>query len=266
MSEMRLAGKVALVSDVQSGNGEAIARRFLAEGAQVAACPGGGTGVRREPDAVREERRRFGPRTSSLPPEILFLEGNVAAADEAKRIVDAVTEKYGRLDVLVNHGSGGRIVGTILDLSREEFDEASGGDVWSVIALSAAAIPVMVKGGGGAIVNITTIGRVGLKGRPLRATGGAAIGALTASMALDHGMDGIRVNSLLLGPAQSQELLDNPEGLKQILTRIGGHAPMGTLFTPEDVAAAALFLASDEARHITGAQLKVDAGRSLPNL
>jgi NAD(P)-dependent dehydrogenase (short-subunit alcohol dehydrogenase family) len=195
---------------------------------------------------------------------VLVLKGNVCANGEAQRIVGEVVDRFGRLDVLVNHGAGGRIVGTILDLTRESFNTAVEGDVWSVIALSQAAIPVIAQNGGGSIVNITSIGRLGLKERPLRATDAGAVSTLTISMALDHGAEGIRVNGLLLGPTQTSEPPEDPEERQALLNRFRGHAPMGTLHTAEDVAAAALFLASDESRRITGALLPVDAGRSLP--
>ncbi len=251
---MRLQGKVALVTDVRSAGGRAIIRRFVAEGAQVAGCPAGG----RQPTGPEGEE-------GEIPREVLVLEGDVCAAGEAERIVGEIEKRFGRLDVLVNHGAGGRIVGTILDLSRESFDTAVEGDVWSVIALSSAAIPVMARNGGGSIVNITSIGRLGLKERPLRAANAGAVSTLTVSMALDHGEQGIRVNALLLGPTQISEPPDDPEARRVLLSRFRGHAPMGTLHTADDVAAAALFLASDEARRITGALLPVDAGRSLPS-
>ncbi|MEA2638742.1 MAG: hypothetical protein QOF51_136 [Chloroflexota bacterium] len=248
----RLQGKVALVSDIGSAHGVAMVRRFVKAGALVAACPAGG-------------EHRTGPAAAltEVPPEVVLLEGDVCAPGVAQRIVDAVADRFGRLDILVNHGAGGRFLGTILDVSREDFDAAITGDVWSVIALSAAAIPLMTRSGGGSIINITTIGRRGLDGRPLRATGGGALSALTVSMALDHGAAGIRVNALVLGPTQAVEPPTDPEELRALMSQFGGRTALGTMHTAEDVAAAALFLASDEARRITGARLTLDAGRSL---
>ena len=249
---MRLEGKVALVTDIDSAGGAAIIRRFVKEGARVAACPAGGG----QPTGPASE-------AGAIPGDVLRLEGDVCVAADAERIVNGVVERFGRLDVLVNHGAGGRIVGTILDISREDFEQAVDGDVWTVISLSRAAIPAMAKNGGGSILNIMSIGRVGLKDRPLRATDAGALSTLTISMALDHGVQGVRVNGLALGPTQTS-LPEDPEELRALLARFRGHAPLGTLHTADDVAAAALFLSSDEARAITGAVLPVDAGRSLP--
>jgi meso-butanediol dehydrogenase/(S,S)-butanediol dehydrogenase/diacetyl reductase len=249
---MRLEGKVALVTDADSAGGSAIIRRFVKEGAQVAACPAGGG----QPTGPSSE-------AGVIPGEVLRLDGDPCVTADAERIVQSVADRFGKLDVLVNHGAGGRIVGTILDISREEFEQAVNGDVWSVVSLSKAAIPVMAKNGGGSILNIMSIGRIGLKDRPLRAADAGALSTLTISMALDHGAQGVRVNGLALGPTQTS-LPENPDELRALLGRFRGHAPLGTLHTAEDVAAAALFLSSDEARAITGAILPVDAGRSLP--
>jgi NAD(P)-dependent dehydrogenase (short-subunit alcohol dehydrogenase family) len=127
-----------------------------------------------------------------------------------------------------------------------------------MIALCSAAIPLMAKGGGGSIVNIASVGWQGLKNRPLRASSQAAAVTLTRSMAMDHAAEGVRVNALLLGPTLTSTTTpaQHAEQVKR--------SPMGKLHTPEDVAAAALFLASDESRMITGALLPLDAGRSLP--
>ncbi len=243
---MRLDGKVALVTDVGSENGSAVAHRFASEGAHVAVCRGAGI--------------RSAPIPADLPPEMLQLEGDICSSSEAQRMMAAIEERFARLDALVNHGAGGRIVGTVMDISEADFHEAMASDALSVMMLSAAAIPLMQRSGGGAIVNIASIGRRGLSRRPLRSASQAAVSALTACMAIDHAADGIRVNGLLLGPTGTKSM--PPEQREQLARK----APLGELAAPEDIAAAALFLASDEARLITGALLPLDAGRSLPTL
>lgn len=241
---MGLQGKVALVTDIGSDTGAAIARRLVEEGAQVAGCPGAGV--------------RAG--SAQAPPGVTLIEGDLRVPADAQRIVDAVAERFGRLDIIVDHGTGGRLVGTVLDVTEADFQEAMASDVWSVMALTSAALPLLRKSGGGAIVNIASIGWQGLKGRPLRASSQAAVVALTRSMAADHAEEGIRVNGLLLGPTLTSR---TPPAQAEELAR---KAPLGQLHTPEDVAAAALFLASDESRLITGALLSLDAGRSLPTI
>ncbi len=241
---MDLCGKVALVTDIGSDVGAAIARRFVAAGAVVAGCRGAGIRAGAAP----------------TPPDgVELLEGDITAPTDCQRMIESIRARFGRLDILVNHGAGGRLVGTVLDVTEADFHEAMTGDVWSVMALSAAAIPLMRDGGGGAIVNIASIGWQGLKARPLRASSQAAAVTLTRSMALDHAADGIRVNALLLGPTLTRS---TPSAQAAELAR---KSPLGELHTPEDIAAAALFLASDEARLITGALLPLDGGRSLPS-
>jgi NAD(P)-dependent dehydrogenase (short-subunit alcohol dehydrogenase family) len=238
-----LRGKAALVTDVGSETGAAIARRFADAGAQVAGCRGAGI--------------RAGASVAP-PPGTLMLEGDLCVPADARRMVETISERLGRLDVLVNHGAGGRLVGTVMDVTEEDFREAMAGDVWSVMALCSAAIPLMRESGGGSIVNIASVGWQGLKGRPLRASSQAAAVTLTRSMAMDHAAEGIRVNALLLGPTLTST---TPRQQAEELAR---RSPLGQLHTPEDVAAAALFLASDESRLITGALLPLDGGRSLP--
>jgi NAD(P)-dependent dehydrogenase (short-subunit alcohol dehydrogenase family) len=238
-----LSGKVALVTDVGSETGAAIAARFTAAGAQVAACKAAGV--------------RAGT-SATAPPGVLILDGDLCVPADARRMVQTIAERFGRLDVLVNHGAGGRLVGTVADVTQEELHEAMAGDVWSVMTLCAATIPLMRQGGGGSIINIASIGWQGLKGRPLRASSQAAAVTLTRSMALDHAEDRIRVNAILLGPTHTSTM---PAAQAAEQAR---RSPLGELGKPEDVAAAALFLASDDARLITGVLLAVDAGRSIP--
>jgi NAD(P)-dependent dehydrogenase (short-subunit alcohol dehydrogenase family) len=239
---LRLDGKVALVTDIGSESGAAIGRRFLAEGAQVCGCRGAGS--------------RAGQ--GEAPAGVTFLEGDVRVPSDARAMVEAIAQKFGRLDVLIEHGVGGRLVGTVMDVSETDFQEAMAGDVWSVMALASAAIPLMRQSGGGSIVNIASIGWQGLKGRPLRAASQAAVVALTRSMAADHAEDGIRVNALLLGPT----LTSNYSAAQA--ADLAKKSPLGRLATPDDGAAVAAFLASDEASLITGVLLPLDAGRSLP--
>lgn len=242
----RLAGKVALVTGIETEVGVAVASRFVAEGASVAACPGSG----QRPASVAQ----------SAPP-YLILEGDLTSGSDVERIVSRVLADYGRLDALVNYGAARRVVGTINDITDAQFDEEMTADLKSVIVLSRAAIPLMAKNGGGAIVNISSIARAGVKGRALRSASKAALATLTVSMALDHGPEGIRVNCLLCGPTLTADIIARPGEVE----RMSSETPLGRIHTPEDVASAALFLVSDEAAQITGALLPLDAGRSLPH-
>lgn len=239
---MQLDGKVALVTGIESETGAAIAQRFLHESARVVGC-------------------RASRASPSQLDSIQTLDGDIRIPSDAERVVGSVLEQYGRLDILVNYGAARRVVGTIMDITDEDFDEEMAADLKSVIVLSRAAVPAMAKGGGGAIVNISSIARAGVKGRALRSASKAALSSLTRAMALDHAGQGVRVNAVLIGPTLTSDLLARPEQVRQLESE----APLGQLHTADDVAAAVLFLASDESRRITGALLPLDAGRSLPS-
>ncbi len=242
----RLAGKVALVTGIETETGLAIGERFGAEGATVVGCVGSGQRAA----------------TQAEPPvPMAMLDGNISVAADAERIVAWIMSEHLRLDVLVNYGAARRVVGSILDITDAEFDEEMRADLKSVIVLSRAVIPAMARGDGGAIINISSIARAGVRGRALRSASKAALATLTCSMALDHGEQGIRVNALLLGPTLTSDMRARQEQVSQLESE----TPLGQLHTPEDVAAAALFFASDDAARITGALLPLDAGRSLPH-
>ncbi|MGH7770443.1 MAG: SDR family NAD(P)-dependent oxidoreductase [Candidatus Binatia bacterium] len=245
----RFEGKVALVTGVDAEIGRAIAVAFAREGAAIAGCC-------RSADKGRETIlaiERSGGKAA-------LIEGNAARDGDSELAVKRAVDELGRLDVLVNYGAARRVVGTVMEISDEDFAEEMDADLKSVIALSRRAIPIMAKNGGGAIVNLSSIARSGVKGRALRSASKAALSSLTRAMALDHGPQNIRVNAVLLGPTLTSEMARRPEQVKLLEEE----SALKTLHTPEDVAAAVLFLASDDARRITGVLLPVDAGRSLP--
>lgn len=237
-----MAGKVALIAAGEREVGQAIAARFAREGYEVALSVASS-------DSPDGEAQPF-----------LRVPGNVRDLAEAERVAGEVVARLGRIDALVNYGAVRRVVGTIMDISDADFDEEMAADLKSVIVLSRAVIPHMAAGGGGAIVNISSIAREGVKGRALRSASKAALSSLTRAMALDHAHQKVRVNAILVGPTLTQDLVRRPEQVDALR----GQAPLGELHTPADVAAAVYFLASDDACHITGALLPVDSGRSLP--
>ena len=246
---MRLHNKVSVVTAVDSEIGRAIALSFAREGAKVVGCC-------KSSDKGKEALRAI----EDMGGAALLVEGDVSKITDAESIVAKAVKQLGRLDVLVNYGAVRRVVGTIMDISEEDFDEEMAADLKGVISLSRCAIPAMAQNGGGAIVNLSSIAAYGVKGRALRSASKAALSSLTRAMALDHAHQNIRVNAVLIGPTLTSELSRKPEQVKLL----EDEAPLKRLHTPEDVAAAVLFLASDEAKQITGALLPVDAGRSLP--
>jgi len=245
---MRLDDRVALLTDIESETGRVVINAFARAGAQVAGFCSAAKSAEIQTDVEQAGSRA------------LLMEGRASNPDDAKRLVDGAIERFGRIDVLVNGGSThGRVVGTIFDITDEEFQSQLEADVKAVIVLSRTAIPRMAQSGGGSIINVSSVAAAGVKGRAMRSLSKAAMNSLTCSMALDHGTDGVRVNALVLGPTMSQQWRNNPEQ-RQVLEN---EAALKRLHTSGDVADALLFLASDASRSITGALIPLDAGRSL---
>lgn len=246
---MKLQGKVSLVTGFESETGRAIAVALAREGSKIAGCCG-------SPDKGEESLKAV----ESAGGACIVVAGDVSKAAGAASIVQSTVDKFGRLDVLVNYGAARRIVGSILDVTDEDFEEEMRVDLKGLISLSRAAIPAMAQSGGGAIVNLSSIAGSGVKGRALRSASKAAVNALTVAMALDNGEKNIRVNAVLVGPTLTAQIKQRPEQMKQLET----DAVLKRLHTPDDVGSAVLFLASDDSRNITGVLLPLDAGRSLP--
>ena len=250
----RLKGKVALITGAGSGIGAATATRFAREGAAVALAD-----LREGP--VRERAADLG--AAGAP--ALALAGDVARRADAEALVKAAVERFGGIDVLVNcAGVTPRYAPQEWDFERT-WDWVLNVNLKGTYLVSRCAAAEMQRRGGGAIVNLSSI--YGLVGRPaFYGTGDdpyppskGAIVALTKDMANSFGAGGIRVNALcpaFIYTDLTRTLTEDPEWLRRMLEM----EPLGRLGQPEEVAAAALFLASDDASFITGVCLPVDGG------
>ena len=251
----RLEGKVALVTGAGSGIGGATARLFGSEGAAVAAA-----------DLDQAAAERCAAAIAGTGGVALGLAGDVAVGAAAERLVQATVERFGRVDVLVNcAGVTPRYAPPEWDI-EQTWDWVMAVNVKGTYLMSRSATAQMERqGGGGAVVNLSSI--YGLVGRPaFFATGhdpyppskGAVI-ALTRDMANALGRHAIRVNALcpaFIYTPLTRTLTDDPDWHRQMVAM----EPLGRLGQPEEVAKAALFLASDDASFITGAILPVDGG------
>ena len=257
MSARRLlAGKVALVTGGGTGIGRAISERFAAEGASVTVA-----GRRRGP--IEDVAGRIG--------------GQAVAADvsnepDVRALVAACAERWGGLDVLVNNAGIPGPITELAEMDAAAFDQTLAVNIRGVALCIKHAAPRLRERGGGSIVNMSS--RLGLRGYPMRAayvaTKFAVIG-MTQSAAVELGPYGIRVNALCPG-AVTGELMDAvvarraaAEGrpaeqiVRESYTDV---AALRRWVTPEEVAEAALFLASDAARSVTATHLVIDAGRT----
>lgn len=249
----RLAGKVAIVTGAAMGLGEAIARRFAEEGAAVACVD-----VKPEPNEAVARAIEAGGGVA------VALAGDVGLAADATRLAEDVIRRFGRIDLLVNNAGILPSRETVLDTTERDWDETMRVNVKGVFLMSKAVLPAMVRQGSGALVNLSSItGVVGLPVRPAYSASKGAVAILTRQMAVDFGRHGIRVNALcpsFVITSINRALFDRMRAEGAPWERLLEQHPLRCLGEPRDVANAALFLASDEARWITGVTLPVDGG------
>ena len=248
---MRLQGKVAIVAGAGAsgaviGNGQATAILFAREGASVVCADA----VEERAQATVDRIRREGGAASTLRVD-------VSRAADCKAMVDAALERYGRLDILDNN-VGISVRADVLEVTEEQWDKVMAVNVKSIVLAAKHAIPAMKKTGGGSIINISSVAGLRANQSTPYTTSKAAIVGLTRSMAADHGRDGIRVNCILPGLIYGP--MTAPRMDEEIRAKRREAGALGTEGTGWDVAWAAVFLASDESRWITGVALPVDAG------
>jgi len=251
----RLDGKRALISGTGGGIGRAAALLFAREGAHVVGCDLN--------PATSEETvklaRDGGGRMDAVAP------ADLATEDGARRWVGAAADLAGGVDILVNNASAIRF-GPIATLSFADWSFTIRHELDIVFLCTQAAWPHLVAAGGGSIVNVASISASrGAFFMPQNAHGAAKGGvlALTYQLVIEGGPHGIRVNAV--SPAMTETphtspLLRDPEGPA---TSIAARVPLGRWGQPEDVARAILFLASDEASHVSGANIPVDGGAAV---
>ena len=247
----RLEGKVDIVTGAGSsgegiGNGKATSVMFAREGAKVLLA-----------DAVAERAAETLAMIREEGGEASVFQANLSVAEDCRRMVEAAVERYGRLDILHNNVGISRR-GTVLEVSEEDWDDVMAVNVKSIVLASRYAIPRMIETGGGSIINISSVAGLRAHSSTPYTTSKAAVIGLTMSMAADHGRDNIRVNSIAPGLVYTPMVANRmDEALRE--HRVNA-APLGTEGTAWDIAAAAVYLASDEARWVTGVVLPVDAG------
>jgi len=252
---MRLKSKVAIVTGAGSGFGEAIARRYADEGAQVVVNDIAG-------DAAERVAREIGAKGGAAAAHV----GDVSRDAQVAGLVQSALERFGRIDIIVNNAGTTHRNRPMLEVGEEEFDRIYAVNVKPLFLTAKHAVPHFRKQGGGCFVTIAST--AGVRPRPgltwYNGSKGAAI-VTSRSMAAELGPDKIRVNVInpVIGETGLLEMFmgmpDTPENRKKFLAGI----PMGRFSKPLDVANAALFLASDEAAFITGACVEVDGGRCV---
>ena len=243
---MRLAGKVAIVTGAASGMGAATARRFAAEGAKVVVA-----------DMLEAEGKAV---ASGIGDAAVFMTLNVTDEAQWKKVVADTVARFGKLDILVNNaGISGSATNDLLDSGM--WDRVMSVNATGVFLGTAASVPAMQKSGGGSIVNFSSIS--GIVGQTMvhmayNASKGA-VRTMSKSTAVQFGKDKIRCNSVhpgLMPPMRTSGATADPAVREKMLRSV----PLGRTGEVDEVANAVLFLASDEASYITGAEIYVDGG------
>jgi meso-butanediol dehydrogenase/(S,S)-butanediol dehydrogenase/diacetyl reductase len=246
----QLDGKVAIVTGGGTGIGAACARRFAREGARVVIC-----GRRaRLLERVVGDIAAAGGSAEAVPTDL-------AIADNVRSLVRQTAERHGRLDVLVNNAMQ-MIVKPVAELTLEEWRISLNVSLEAVYLSIHEAIPIMVRGGGGSIVNISSLAaHMSDPGLGAYSAAKAGLEALTRAAALEGARQGVRVNALalgMIGTEQGELAYTDPAARRAMESRIA----FGRFGKPEEIAACALFLASDEASFVTGTTLIADGGQS----
>ena len=255
---MRLKGKVAIVTGPAPqaegvGNGSAVATLYAREGAKVVLV------------------NRSEARASALQREIEAGGGECSIcvadamkADDVKRMVDTAMERYGRIDILHNNVGGNKGGGRVTELDEGGWDATMRLNLNSAMLCCKYVIPHMIADGGGSIVNVSSLaGMIGLFDRKTSlvaySTAKAGLSGFTRALAADHAAEGIRVNCIVVGMVETPLIVaqQGPEVLEKRRRAI----PLQTAGTGWDVAWAAVYLASDESRWVTGIDLPIDGGQ-----
>ncbi len=252
---MRFQGKVVLITGAGVGIGRAAAIRFGQEGAKV---------------AINSLTPEHGLETLRLLKEAggegIYIQGDVSIAADAQRMVEETVKAFGKIDILVNN-AGIVIPGRVDNTSEEDWDRTMAVNLKGVFLVSKYTIPVMRQNGGGVIIhNASVVALKGVKDRGAYTASKGGVWALTKAMAADYLADHIRVNCVCPGttytPSLERRIQAFPDPEKARADFIA-RQPMGRLGKDEEIAAAILFAASEEAAFMNGATIVIDGGMTI---
>ena len=249
-----LHNKISLVTGAGSGIGASIAETFARAGAFVFVT-----------DRDEKNGRAVAEKIAAGKGQAEFLPLDVTSEENCAAVARAVLSGRARLDVLVNNAGIGH-VGTLLQTTGADLDRLYSVNVRGVFNVTKVFLPGMLKGRSGSIINLASIGAVvGVRDRVAYCTTKFAVAGLTKSMALDHARDGVRVNCICPGrvetPFVAARLAEYPDPQKA-RREMSETQAVGRMGRPDEIAAAALYLASDESAFVTGTEFIIDGGFS----
>jgi len=249
---MSIEGRVCIVTGAGSGIGQAVAQRFVREGALVYGFGTRMNTLQETATSVEADKGRFFATTV-----------DVSSAVQVESAIKDILDKQGRVDILVNNAAR-QLMRGLVETTPEEWDWIQANNLKSMYLTSRQVLPSMIAAGKGSIINIASV--LGVVGDPDLPAYGASKGgiiALTKSMAVAYGRFGIRVNTVCPGDIETPmvaDYFDHQPNPAQARANIAAHYSLRRIGRPSEVAAAVLFLASDEASFITGTALMVDGG------
>ncbi len=244
VTQGRLDGNVAIVTGAARGIGAAVARRFAAEGASV---------------VITDVREELGSETAAGIPGAAFIQADVTDEDDWRRVLESCNERFGPPGILVSNAFASTTC-TIEDETRAGWDWTLAVTLTGAFLGMRAVIPFMRARGGGAIVAISSThgGNVAIPSQAAYQAAKAGLTALTRNAAVTYAGDNIRANAIHPGPVLTPLVEDL--GMVDEQQRIARSLPLGRVAAPYEIAAAALYLVSEEAAYVTGTSLIVDGG------
>jgi meso-butanediol dehydrogenase / (S,S)-butanediol dehydrogenase / diacetyl reductase len=253
-AKMRFEGRTAIITGSGSGLGRVLAHHFAAEGASVIVA-----------DIVAQRASAVASEIADAGGTALPQTADVTSAADVEAMVGAAREALGPADILVNNAAKATDI-DFLELPEEAWDEDVAISLKGAFLCSQAVLKDMIKNRSGVILNISTVNALAYYGNEAYSAGKAGLLSLTRSLAARYGPFGVRANAIAPGTLRTSAWEERRQRDPDVFERLAKWYPLGRVGEPEDVAGAALFLASDEAAWISGALLPVDGGLTVGNL
>lgn len=258
LSQFSLKGKVAIVTGGSRGIGQAIAYGFAKAGAKVVIT-----------SRKAQDLEATACEMTAIGCEVLVVPAHLGRMDEIQRVVDTVVQKFGRIDILVNNAGASPSMGSVLDSDERLWDTIMNLNLKGVYFLSQAVAKVMKKQGGGSIINVASID--GVNPEPfvsVYSISKAGVRHITRAFAMELARDNIRVNTILPGPISTKMMNSHwhhlsPEEAEKQKKELCKHLPTCRIGDPDEIAGAAIYLASDASSYTSGTEIVIDGALLL---